>query len=497
MPTVEETNALIRLLDTDDAGQVDDIDALLRAYPVQRRVALVLCVLHGSHPTRAQRNAGELLAEWDLQEPAVRAMIETHARHSKSELVRTYARFALDRPQWGGALTGQQTARLVRLHFDEGADFAAYGRVPVEIFAPGRFNIMGQWEEYTAERIQAIIAKTQENATQYQALRLLPLKVNHDDDADNVVGWIDPHELTLSESGSVVAYPTFTEPDAAAKLQRGTYRYVSVEIYLKDYQDETTGAPLGEAFRDVAIVPHPRHRSIRGFVFAEELGSEPDSGEPAPDDPAEQEVEPASGPTPPTDPPSEGDQQRGDSMFEEFLAKLKELLGREPTQEDLNQALTSFSGDGQDPLEPEADAFAELPTAVAEHFRAELAKRDQTIQSLQATTERERRQAFMDRLNARIERSTAGPLPELTPHQGDLIRAIASAGPGNDVQFGESKLDWVSALFELAKLPDAIRHLMGEAGIHAMNPYGNVSLMEMGRKAGESAIRRTNSTGVK
>jgi hypothetical protein len=99
MPTVEETNALIRLLDTDDAGQVDDIAALLHAYPVRRRVALALCVLHKSHPVRSQRNAGEMLAEWDLQEPDVRAMIEKHARHSKSELVRTYARFALERPR--------------------------------------------------------------------------------------------------------------------------------------------------------------------------------------------------------------------------------------------------------------------------------------------------------------------------------------------------------------------------------------------------------------
>ncbi len=377
------------------------------------------------------------------------------------------------------------TARLVRSRFSDPATFAGLSRVPVEIFGPGRFDMWDGPTEYTHERITAMVAKTKQNGRTYESLRLLPLKVNHDDDADAVVGWIDPEELTVSETGTVIAYPTFTEPAALDKLARGTYRYVSVEIYLPEYKDETTGDPLGEALRDVAIVPHPRHRTIRGFVFAEglpELSPEPEPGEPAepPADAADPEPDPE--PAQPTDPPTEGN-QRGEDMFEAFSARLRELLGREPTPEDLTKALEPFEAAHKD-----TDTFADLPPAVAEHFRAELEKRDQTIQALQAATERERRAAFLDRLKARIDRATAGPEPEMTPHQGNLLYAIASAGPGAEVRFEDKALDWTDALFALAKLPDGLRALLGESGSVASG--ANQSLMDMGRQAGEAAKAR-------
>ncbi len=161
--------------------------------------------------------------------------------------------------------------RLVRSDFS-----ATFGdKRPVELFAPGSFTIGGQREVYDRDRIARIAANTRRNAERFPGLARLPLKASsgrpHTDGALDQIGWIDPASLQVSEDGRLLAMADVTHEDARKRLEEGTWRYVSVELYGPEDRDENTGHLLGEALRGASVVPHPKHKGVGGFVFAEEL----------------------------------------------------------------------------------------------------------------------------------------------------------------------------------------------------------------------------------
>ncbi len=90
----EVTNALNRLLDTDDAGQVTDVEALLLRYPARERVALLARLLDPRCPAQAQQNAGELLAEWAASDPQVTRQLQA-ATFAATPTIKAYLSFAL------------------------------------------------------------------------------------------------------------------------------------------------------------------------------------------------------------------------------------------------------------------------------------------------------------------------------------------------------------------------------------------------------------------
>ncbi|MBD3177747.1 MAG: hypothetical protein GF320_21445, partial [Armatimonadia bacterium] len=163
--------------------------------------------------------------------------------------------------------------RLIRVPVDE----AAFGdQRPVEMFAPGRFDINGREEVYDRDRIQAIVAKTKENAARFPSLRKIPVQVGHT--ANDVIGWVNPDEIEVDDEGRMRGTVDITHPDHAAKADDGTYRNVSVQFYSSSDRDESTGEPIGEALEHLAIVQKARNRQTRGFVFADEYES-PDGDE--------------------------------------------------------------------------------------------------------------------------------------------------------------------------------------------------------------------------
>ncbi len=127
----------------------------------------------------------------------------------------------------------------------------------IEIFAAGSYRGI----TFTPEDIQQI-------AQNFHLLKEkvgldVPLKVDHTDEAEAVIGWI----IDVKAKGDVLyADAEITEPIAFEKIVRGTWKKVSCEIYLDFVDDE--GKPWGKALRAVAIVAHPQVKKIRGFEVA-------------------------------------------------------------------------------------------------------------------------------------------------------------------------------------------------------------------------------------
>jgi phage shock protein A len=92
----------------------------------------------------------------------------------------------------------------------------------------------------------------------------VPLKVNHTDDANAIVGWVTN---VYEKDGKLYADAVITEPEAFEKIKRGTWKKVSCEIYM-DFVDEETKTSYGKALRAIAIVAHPQVKKVRGLGVA-------------------------------------------------------------------------------------------------------------------------------------------------------------------------------------------------------------------------------------
>jgi uncharacterized protein CbrC (UPF0167 family) len=148
--------------------------------------------------------------------------------------------------------------------FDEEGEKIIYG---MEVFAPGIYR----GTAFTPEDIKKI-------AENYAILKNqvgleVPLKVNHTDDANAIVGWVtNVYEM----NGKLYADAVITEPEAFEKIKRGTWKKVSCEIYM-DFVDEETKTSYGKALRAIAIVAHPQVKKVRGLggarFFAEKISN--------------------------------------------------------------------------------------------------------------------------------------------------------------------------------------------------------------------------------
>ncbi|MBC7327552.1 hypothetical protein H5T87_05505 [bacterium] len=145
-------------------------------------------------------------------------------------------------------------ARLISFSEHDNEKRKIYG---IEIFAPGTYR-----------GIQFTDADVQQIAENFKKLKELvgldvPLKVDHTDEADAIIGWITDVYI---QNGSLYADAEITEPVAYEKIVRGTWKKVSCEIYL-DFTDEE-GNSHGKALRAVAIVAHPQVKKIKGLEVA-------------------------------------------------------------------------------------------------------------------------------------------------------------------------------------------------------------------------------------
>jgi hypothetical protein len=371
-------------------------------------------------------------------------------------------------------------AGLVRCRF--GGEFGELRRAG--IFAPGAFTIAGKREVYDVARIHGIAERTRANAARFPTFDRLPVKLGHTDAPEAQVGWLDPATLEVAPDGQMTAEVDLTEPDAAAKVARGTLRWVSVEMYRPGELDESTGEPIGEALRGLAIVPHPRNRQIRGMdvSFAEELtGARPvEMGEPM--------------------------------TLKERLLRVRDwlagLLGREPTVDELADGvdaagLSAFgeppgppseecevmSGQTKAPVAPEpttppaAAQWADMPPEVQAMF-TEMAERTQAAEASAAEANRRADEAaaqtaelagraFSERVESRLEaRVQAG---FLEPARRDRVRAIAlQFGDAATVRFAEDAdpVNLLDALLELSERPVSA---FGETARVEQNPGGTAA----------------------
>jgi flagellar motility protein MotE (MotC chaperone) len=101
----------------------------------------------------------------------------------------------------------------------------------------------------------------------------VPLKVNHTDDANAIIGWV---MNVYEKEGKLYADAVITEPEAFEKIKRGTWKKVSCEIYM-DFVDEETNTSYGKALRAIAIVAHPQVKKVKGLevarFFAEKISN--------------------------------------------------------------------------------------------------------------------------------------------------------------------------------------------------------------------------------
>jgi len=141
--------------------------------------------------------------------------------------------------------------------FGEGEEekFNIYG---MEVFAPGVYR----GTAFTPEDVKKIaenfaILKNQVGLE-------VPLKVNHTDDANAIVGWVTN---VYEKDGKLYADAVITEPEAFEKIKRGTWKKVSCEIYM-DFVDEETKTSYGKALRAIAIVAHPQVKKVGGLGVA-------------------------------------------------------------------------------------------------------------------------------------------------------------------------------------------------------------------------------------
>lgn len=127
----------------------------------------------------------------------------------------------------------------------------------VEVFRAGTYR----GRTWTPDDIARMVAN-------FQALQGRldpPLRVNHSGDAWDVVGWV---RRLYQEDDLLLADIEVTEPEALARIERGTFRKVSAEIYPNFVDDD--GKEYGPTIRAIAIVDIPQVKTIRGIVLNSE-----------------------------------------------------------------------------------------------------------------------------------------------------------------------------------------------------------------------------------
>lgn len=92
------------------------------------------------------------------------------------------------------------------------------------------------------------------------------LKINHSEDAKDQIGWI----LDVRHEGELLlADVHVTEWSAYDKIENGTWKKVSSEIYLPEMAEEEFGIK-DHILRAVAVVSIPKVKSIKGIVLNSE-----------------------------------------------------------------------------------------------------------------------------------------------------------------------------------------------------------------------------------
>jgi hypothetical protein len=93
-----------------------------------------------------------------------------------------------------------------------------------------------------------------------------PMKIDHSESARDQIGWI---QNLYVEGDTLLADVLFTEEDAIKKVQKGTWKKVSAEIY-SNYTEESNGKNYGMVFRALSIVSIPHLKNIKGIVLNSE-----------------------------------------------------------------------------------------------------------------------------------------------------------------------------------------------------------------------------------
>lgn len=132
----------------------------------------------------------------------------------------------------------------------------------VPVFKAGTFrNSYGEQRTWTADELGQMVANFNKLRTE-DKLPNVPIRADHSNSIDKVIGYIE----SLSTDGEFLyADEMITEPDALAKMKRGTYRSRSSEI--GPYEDNND-ALYWPVFRGVAYVPTP---AVEGLHSKEEL----------------------------------------------------------------------------------------------------------------------------------------------------------------------------------------------------------------------------------
>ncbi|WLR49585.1 hypothetical protein LC065_20285 (plasmid) [Halobacillus litoralis] len=129
----------------------------------------------------------------------------------------------------------------------------------------------GNWKgtDYSVERLSEMVNNFQKFSEEGSLEP--PFKVDHSESARDQVGWIKNVYL---EGDTLFADALVTEPDAVAKIQRGTWKKVSAEIY-KNYVEDNTKEQHGMTFRALSIVSIPHLKGLEGIAInSEELEGE-------------------------------------------------------------------------------------------------------------------------------------------------------------------------------------------------------------------------------
>jgi len=149
-------------------------------------------------------------------------------------------------------------ANLPVIEFQEGEN--GYLIRGIEAFKAG----VWRGETYTVEHLKMM----EENFKKLKEEGLLepPMKVDHSESARDTIGWIV--DLYVKDD-ALYADALITEKEAYEKIQRGTWKKVSAEIY-KNYREESNGKVYGMVFRALSVVSIPHLKNIKGIVLNSE-----------------------------------------------------------------------------------------------------------------------------------------------------------------------------------------------------------------------------------
>lgn len=93
-----------------------------------------------------------------------------------------------------------------------------------------------------------------------------PMKVDHSESAENQIGWV---KKLYVEGDTLLADVLVTEPYAVEKIERGTWKKVSAEIY-SNFVDDSTDWEYGMTFRALSIVSIPHLKNIKSIALNSE-----------------------------------------------------------------------------------------------------------------------------------------------------------------------------------------------------------------------------------